>query len=67
MNGWSEKRRASQSELIHCWRPWEQSTGPRTVSGKRRVARNAYKGVARLVLRQLAKLLRASDNAVSRD
>ncbi len=43
-NGWTPERRALQAELIKNWRPWEHSTGPRTVAGKARVAQNAYKG-----------------------
>jgi len=59
MNGWTEQRRSHQSQLIRNWMPWERSTGPRTAGGKARVARNAYKGGVRLLLRQLAKTLRA--------
>ncbi len=51
MTGWAPERRKRQSELIHGWRPWEKSTGPRTPSGKARRARNAYKGCVRPVLR----------------
>jgi hypothetical protein len=58
MNGWTPERRKRQSELIRRWRPWEKSTGPRTTRGKKRVARNAYKGGTRLVLRSLARMLR---------
>src|SRR5690349_19078003 len=43
-----------QAELIRAWKPWEQSTGPRTVEGKARSARNPYRGGARLLLRGLA-------------
>ena len=43
-NGWSPERRARQAKLIHQWRPWEKSTGPRTQAGKEVVSRNAYKG-----------------------
>ena len=42
-NGWTEERKARQSELIHQWKPWEQSTGPKTVEGKAIVAKNAVK------------------------
>jgi len=58
MNGWSAEARQRQSELIRHWRPWERSTGPRTPQGKERVARNAYKGDTRSMLRKLARLLR---------
>ena len=38
------EHRRPQSEAIHRWRPWEQSTGPRSPEGKRRSSQNAYKG-----------------------
>ena len=59
MNGWSEERRARQSLLIRNWKPWEQSTGPRTLEGRAKLASNAYKGGVRPLLRQLARTLRA--------
>ena len=46
-----------QTELIHNWKAWERSTGPRTTEGKARVSRNAYKGGARPLLRELARLV----------
>ena len=51
-------RRARQSVLIHQWKPWERSTGPRTSEGRALSARNAYKGGERPRLRSLASLLR---------
>ena len=57
-NGWTAERRARQSEAIKRWRPWEQSTGPKTTEGKAKVARNAYKGGNRARLRELARVLR---------
>ncbi len=57
-NGWTPERRAQQSELIRLWKPWDRSTGPRTLEGKARVSRNAYKGGTRALLRELARLLR---------
>lgn len=42
-NGWTPERKAKQSELIHRWRPWEKSTGAKTVEGKAIVAKNAVK------------------------
>jgi hypothetical protein len=55
MNGWTESRKAQQSEAIHRWKPWQRSTGPRTPEGKARVARNAYRGGARATQRALAR------------
>ena len=40
------------------WRPWERSTGPRTVEGKLRSSRNAYRDGTRALMRQLNALLR---------
>ncbi|MFD2379321.1 hypothetical protein ACFSTJ_20095 [Ottowia pentelensis] len=45
-NGWSMERRQRQAELIRRWRPWEQSTGPRTEEGRQVVARNAWRRAA---------------------
>ena len=56
-NGWTPERRARQAELIRTWRPWEQSTGPTTAEGKRRTARNGFKGGHLIKLRQLNRML----------
>ena len=63
-NGWTPERKARQAELIKAWRPWEQSTGPKTKAGKSKVARNAWKGAVRAVLRALAKALKAQRGAL---
>lgn len=54
---WTKERRQRQAELIQTWRPWESSTGPRTVGGKAAVSANAYKGGHRQRLRELASLV----------
>src|SRR5688572_29661498 len=41
--GWTPERRARQAARIRQQRPWQQSTGPRTDSGKARVAMNALR------------------------
>jgi hypothetical protein len=51
------EHRRLRAELIHKWRPWEKSTGPKTAAGKLKVARNACKGATREMLRKLARLL----------
>jgi hypothetical protein len=53
------EHRRLRAELIQRWKPWEHSTGPRTVAGKAKSSRNGYTGGARETLRELAKLLRA--------
>jgi hypothetical protein len=43
-NGWTPERRAKQAALICTWKPWQQSTGPRTPEGRTRAARNGDPG-----------------------
>jgi hypothetical protein len=63
-NGWTPERRKRQSAQIQRWKPWERSTGPRTLAGKERIAQNAYKGSARPMLRALARALREQDHVL---
>lgn len=65
-NGWTLERRQRQAEQIRRWRPWEQSTGPRTPEGKAMVSRNAWKGGHRAQLRALSKELNAELAAMRR-
>ena len=58
-NGWTPERRARQAELIRTWKPWEQSTGPRTPDGRLAVSRNAWKGGHRQMVRELSRLVGA--------
>ena len=72
-NGWTPERRARQAELIKSWKPWEQSTGPKSEAGKAEVASNAWCGGERQELRALSKVIREemrcmrelADNALS--
>ncbi|RRS05060.1 hypothetical protein EIP75_05640 [Aquabacterium soli] len=59
-NGWTLERKQRQAQLIHTWRPWEQSTGPKTPEGKAVTAKNADKGGLWRVEREALKELRAS-------
>ncbi|MDA0813823.1 MAG: hypothetical protein O3C21_15710 [Verrucomicrobia bacterium] len=36
-------------------RPWEKSTGPRSVEGKAKASRNAYRGALRPAARDLVR------------
>ena len=42
-NGWTQERRQKQSEAIKRWKPWEKSTGAKTIEGKEKSSMNAYK------------------------
>jgi len=46
-SGWSDERRAAFSKQVHEWKPWLKSTGPRSISGKKIVGRNSYRGAQR--------------------
>ena len=56
---WTLERRQRQAEQIRRWKPWEQSTGPKTPEGKARVSRNAWQGGHRAQLRELSNELKA--------
>ena len=62
-SGWTPERRARQAALIRTWKPWEQSTGPRTPDGQARVARNAWKGGHRQQMRELSRMVNAEVKA----
>src|SRR3546814_10406247 len=57
-HGWTPERRAKQAEAIHRWKPWQESTGPKSPEGKAWVSRNGWKGGTRPMLRELARPLR---------
>jgi hypothetical protein len=59
------EHRARQSAAIRRWQPWEKSTGPKSAAGKARVARNAYKGGWRELLRELRQALREQDRSLN--
>jgi hypothetical protein len=40
---WTPEQRAEQAAIIRQRRPWEKSTGPRTVAGKMKASMNATK------------------------
>ena len=68
MNGWTPERRARQAQAIRRWRPWEHSTGPRTLAGKARSAHNAFTGGhwrrERALLKALRQVLRKHRDAL---
>lgn len=46
-NGWTLERRKKQSEAIKRWKPWQKSTGAKTLEGKNKSKMNAFKHGAR--------------------
>jgi len=38
--GWTPERKVRQAAAIQRWRPWDRSTGPRTLEGKTKSAVN---------------------------
>ena len=53
----TDAHRALRAEMIHRWKPWTRSTGPRTPEGKRRSAMRGYKGAVRPTLRAIGQAL----------
>ena len=55
---WSEDSRRRQGEAIKDHKPWEQSTGPKSVAGKERSSLNADKGKSplRVIQRMITKV-----------
>jgi hypothetical protein len=51
---WTPERRQHQRDVINACKPWLKSTGPRSVEGKAKVARNAFNGGLWLTLRVLS-------------
>ena len=60
------EHRRLRAQLVHRWRPWERSTGPKSAAGKARSSLNAWKGGVRPRLRELGRVL-AGQKAVLAD
>ncbi len=54
---WTVEQKLRQSEAIQRWKPWESSTGAKTVEGKAVVSRNAIKYGESSELRRLSKVV----------
>ena len=59
------EHRALRAALIRRWRPWEQSTGPKSSEGKERSAMRGFKGGERSLLRELARALKSQDKGLA--
>lgn len=55
MRHWTPEQRLKQSEAIKTWKPWEKSTGARTLQGKAISSKNATKTGDSLYIRDLIK------------
>ena len=55
---WSEDSRKRQGEAIKEHKPWEQSTGPKSVAGKERSSLNADQGKSplRVIQKMITKV-----------
>ncbi|NML85776.1 MAG: hypothetical protein HHJ19_09090 [Polaromonas sp.] len=56
-SAWTSERREQQSEAIRLWKPWKQSTGPKSAEGKAAASRNAWMGGDWQKQRQVIKAL----------
>ena len=56
---WTDEQRQRQREAIQRWKPWAQSTGPRTAEGKAKASRNGDKGGLWAEVRDLSKMANA--------
>ncbi|RDE49568.1 MAG: hypothetical protein DVS81_15920 [Candidatus Accumulibacter meliphilus] len=60
------EHRALRAELIRRWKPWENSTGPKSDEGKARSAMRGFKGGDRAMLREVARVLREQAETLKR-
>jgi hypothetical protein len=56
---WTPEQRAVHAQKIHHWKPWQKSTGPKTIEGKSIVSRNSFKGSQRIQLREETRQFKA--------
>ncbi len=61
------EHRAWRAELIRRWKPWENSTGPKSDEGKARwSAMRGFKGGDRATLPEVARVLREQAETLKR-
>ena len=61
---WTLELRKQQSLKIKQWQPWQHSTGAKTIEGKAKASRNAYKGGERQQIKDIDQLLRDAKNTL---
>ena len=64
---WTVEQRKKQSLKISQWQPWQLSTGAKTIEGKAKASRNAFKGGFKKQLCELNKLLKEQHIELNRD
>lgn len=65
MRHWTPAERQRQAELIRQWQPWQHSTGAKTIEGKAKASRNAFKGGFRQQLKVLRQIMREHQKTLS--
>ena len=63
---WTTEQRKQQSLKIKQWQPWQHSTGAKTIEGKAKASRNAFKGGFKKQLCELSKLLKVQRKELNR-
>lgn len=54
---WTVEQRRQQAKAIKRWKPWESSTGPRSLEGKAKASVNAFTGGEQAKLRQFIRTI----------
>lgn len=62
---WTQEQRKEQSKKIRQWQPWKSSTGPKTLNGRAKSSRNAFKGGFRASMKSLSILLRKQRDVIN--
>ncbi|MEI6190693.1 MAG: hypothetical protein WCP61_09765 [Chitinophagia bacterium] len=65
MRHWTPEERLKQSKAIRSWKPWECSTGAKTLTGKAISSKNPTKtgdsAYVRELIKQMNRILRESE------
>jgi len=68
MRHWTPEERLKQSKAIRSWKPWEKSTGAKSLQGKAISSKNATKNgdsaYVRELIKQMNKILREQKDLI---